>query len=53
MDLNVQDWKAFNIQRTSEQAGLFVIENCKCGSAGELEDGSDINYIGARSLIMV
>ena len=47
-DLNVRDWKAFNIQRTSEQAGLFVIENCKCGSAGELEDGSDINYIGAK-----
>lgn len=48
MDLNVQDWKAFNIQRTPEQAGLFEIENCKCGSAGELDDGLDINYIGAK-----
>ena len=47
-DLNVQNWKPFNIQRTTEQSGLFIIENCKCGSAGELEDGFDINYIGAK-----
>lgn len=47
-DLNVQNWKSFNIQRTPTQSGLFVIENCKCGSAGELDDGVDINYIGAK-----
>ncbi|MBO6155575.1 MAG: restriction endonuclease subunit S [Lachnospiraceae bacterium] len=48
MNLNVSDWKPFKIQRTESQKGLFEIENCKCGSAGELDDGSDINYIGAK-----
>lgn len=48
MRLNIKDWKAFNIQRTDSQHGLFDIENCKCGSAGELENGKDINYIGAK-----
>ncbi len=48
MNLNVTDWKPFKIQRTESQKGLFEIENCKCGSAGELDDGSDINYIGAK-----
>ena len=48
MNLNVADWKPFKIQRTESQKGLFEIENCKCGSAGELDDGSDINYIGAK-----
>ncbi len=48
MNLNVSDWKPFKIQRTESQSGLFEIENCKCGSAGELDDGSDINYIGAK-----
>ena len=47
-DLNVNQWKTFRVQRTKQQSGLFEIENCKCGSAGELEDGNDINYIGAK-----
>jgi len=48
LNLNIQEWKPFNIQRTDTQPGLFIIENCKCGSAGELDDGDDINYIGAK-----
>lgn len=47
-ELNVSEWKTFHVQRTKQQSGLFEIENCKCGSAGELEDGNDINYIGAK-----
>lgn len=46
--LNVEDWEEFFISRTDKQCGLFTIENCKCGSAGNLEDGNDINYIGAK-----
>ena len=48
MNLNVSNWKPFNIQRNVSQSGLFQLENCKCGSAGELDDGTDINYIGAK-----
>jgi hypothetical protein len=47
-DLNVEEWQEFSISRTSTQSGLFEIENCKCGSAGNLDDGNDINYIGAK-----
>ncbi|MBQ4553782.1 MAG: restriction endonuclease subunit S [Spirochaetaceae bacterium] len=46
--LDIQNWKDFKISRTRQQAGLFEIENCKCGNAGNLEDGTDINYIGAK-----
>ena len=46
--LKISDWKEFYISRTYTQSGLFEIENCKCGSAGNLDDGSDINYIGAK-----
>lgn len=46
--LNVQQWEEFHIQRTKTQSGLFVIENCKCGSAGDLPEGNAINYIGAK-----
>ncbi len=46
--IDVSKWKEFKISRTNTQPGLFQIENCKCGSAGNLEDGSDINYIGAK-----
>lgn len=48
MNLNVQSWKPFKIQRTDSQSGILEIENCKCGSAGQLDDGQDINYIGAK-----
>lgn len=46
--LKISDWKGFYISRTYTQSGLFEIENCKCGSAGNLDDGNDINYIGAK-----
>ncbi len=46
--LETSKWKEFKICRTDKQSGLFKIENCKCGSAGNLEDGTDINYIGAK-----
>lgn len=46
--LNVTEWQEFYISRTPTQSGLFDIENCKCGSAGTLDDGNDINYIGAK-----
>lgn len=48
MELNVESWKEFNLSRFQDHPGLFRIENCKCGSAGDLEDGCDINYIGAK-----
>ena len=48
MKLDVERWKPFKIQRTKTQAGLFEIENCKCNCAGQLDDGLDINYIGAK-----
>lgn len=47
-ELKVSEWQEFYISRTSTQSGLFKIENCKCGSAGNLDDGSEINYIGAK-----
>ena len=46
--LKISDWKEFYISRTYTQSGLFEIENCKCGSAGNLDNGNDINYIGAK-----
>jgi len=48
MNLNTSSWKEFNLSRTKEQPGLFIIENCKCSCAEDLEDGYDINYIGAK-----
>lgn len=48
MELNVQNWKKFNVSRTEKQAGLLKIEQCKCGCAGDLEDGNDIYYVGAK-----
>lgn len=47
-ELNVTEWQEFYVSRTPTQSGLFDIENCKCGSAGTLDDGNDINYIGAK-----
>ena len=46
--LNVSDWKDFNLARTPEKSGLFDIESCKCSCAEDLEDGDEINYIGAK-----
>ena len=48
LKFNVDEWKEFYISRTPTQSGLFDIETCKCGSAGNLDDGNDINYIGAK-----
>lgn len=48
MRLNVEEWKEFKIYRDETQSGLFEIESCKCGNAGSLEDGDEINYIGAK-----
>ena len=48
MELNVQNWKKFNVSRTEKQAGLLKIEQCKCGCARDLEDGNDIYYVGAK-----
>lgn len=47
-ELKVSEWQEFYISRTPTQSGLFEIENCKCGSAGNLDDGNEINYIGAK-----
>ena len=47
-ELKISEWQEFYISRTSTQPGLLEIENCKCGSAGNLEDGNEINYIGAK-----
>lgn len=46
--LNTQEWEEFYVSRTPTQSGLLEIENCKCGSAGTLDAGNDINYIGAK-----
>lgn len=44
--IDTSQWKFFNL--TGED-GIFIIESCKCSNAGELlEDGTDIEYIGAK-----
>ena len=48
MNLNTEQWKEFYISNSKNHQGLFRIENCKCGCAGDLEDGDEINYIGAK-----
>lgn len=48
MNLNTDNWREFNIYRDKTQKGLFDIVTCKCGCAGDLDDGDDINYIGAK-----
>ena len=48
MRLNIEEWKEFYISDCEAHSGLFTIENCKCNCAGDLEDGSEINYIGAK-----
>ena len=46
--LNIIDWKEFFVLKTDHTPGLFLIESCKCGCAGDLDDGEDLNYIGAK-----
>lgn len=44
--IDTSQWKFFNL--TGED-GIFRIESCKCSNAGELlEDGTDIEYVGAK-----
>ena len=46
LQLNTSSWKQFPI---TGKNGVFKIEPCKCSNAGELlEDGNDIDYIGAK-----
>lgn len=40
--LETEKWGEFRI------GDLFELENCKCGNAGDLDDGDDIWYIGAK-----
>lgn len=40
--LSVNSWKEFKIGE------LFYLRKCKCGNAGALEDGNDVQYIGAK-----
>lgn len=44
-EIDTHDWKAF---RLGGEDGIFRFENCKCANAGELEQGDDIFYIGAK-----
>lgn len=46
--LSISQWKYFFISKKKNRPGLFKINNCKCGCAGDLEEGNDINYIGAK-----
>ena len=44
--IDTSQWKYFDLTGNN---GIFRIEPCKCSNAGELlEDGSDIEYIGAK-----
>jgi hypothetical protein len=44
--IDTSSWKYFPL---TGKKGLFKIEPCKCSNAGELlEDGNDIEYIGAK-----
>ena len=40
--LNTLEWKEFSL------AKLFEFENCKCANASELEEGNDVEYVGAK-----
>lgn len=53
MKLDTAKWKWFNVSRIKKediiiQAGLFEIESCKCKCASDLDDGDEINYVGAK-----
>ncbi|MCL2087694.1 MAG: N-6 DNA methylase [Oscillospiraceae bacterium] len=46
LSVDITSWKYFPI---SGKSGIFKIEPCKCSNASEfLEDGDDIDYIGAK-----
>lgn len=42
---NVENWKEFQL---GGKNGIFVIETCKCKNAGNLEEGNEIAYVGAK-----
>ena len=44
--VDTSSWKFFDLTGDN---GIFKIESCKCSNAGDLlEDGTDIEYIGAK-----
>lgn len=43
--ITTDNWAYF---RLGGKEGLFRFENCKCKNAGELGEGNDIDYIGAK-----
>ena len=43
MELKISEWKEFKIGRLYDR-----IVSCKCDNASSLDDGDDINYIGAK-----
>lgn len=46
LSFDVSEWAYFPL---SGKGGVFEIEPCKCSNAGQLlEDGNDIDYIGAK-----
>lgn len=46
LQFDVEKWQYFSL---SGKEGIFEIEPCKCSNAGQLlEDGDDIEYIGAK-----
>lgn len=46
MNLSNREWKYFHLTGDN---GIFDIDNCKCSNASKLlEDGNDIQYIGAK-----
>ena len=46
LQFDVEKWQHFSL---SGEGGIFEIEPCKCSNAGQLlEDGDDIEYIGAK-----
>lgn len=46
--LSINHWKDFFVMKEHNKPGLFNIKTCKCSCAGDLEEGNDINYIGAK-----
>lgn len=42
VQFNISLWKEYTI------GDLFHLVNCKCSNASQLEDGDDLNYIGAK-----
>ncbi len=44
-NFDVREWRSFKL---GGKEGLFRIESCKCGNAGELEEGEEVFYVGAK-----